>query len=210
MNTSTTFLPAPAWPASVVRAAQRAVSSHAPMGPLRSDDPCKKQGETAEEVVLKAAQALEAAVYLCEEASSLNHDLKTDLVIEVGDCAYCYQIKSSAVGAQKFLSQTAEGVVFNKKRLSRPGLIIAPTTAKEKLQLANALAATHQLCWRTDVKQALELAKKLTGSVSQRAALKLFKSEELLSFVVFFGFARYHMGEWVFRSARPTARGSGS
>lgn len=122
------------------------------------------KGRKNEALVYSILKYLDAEVYLAPTMTALDVGLKADLIVEVGDVSYLWQIKSSMSGVKKHFSRMAF-LTVNKSQREYPlcACILVSDVGGNKLALLKYVSEACGCGLTSLTEEALNLHKQMKG-----------------------------------------------
>jgi hypothetical protein len=127
-------------------------------------------GLKAEEAVFRILSHLDAEVYLAPNGSALDCQLKGDIVLQVGETSFIYQVKSNLETAQHHLNKKSLLVLYDGSKQAYPacGCIISTGSklledAISPLELVLLVSGQTGIPLKPAVQEAVDMATKLKG-----------------------------------------------
>ena len=128
-------------------------------------------GDKAEDTIFRILSHLQAEVYLAPCGSALDCQLKADIVLQVGDSSFVYQVKSSQMGANSHFAKEPVLVMPDGSKQAYPlcGCIISSGAkvlgeSMSPIQLLLLVSEQTGIPLKPAVQEAVDLAKKLKGN----------------------------------------------
>jgi hypothetical protein len=139
-------------------------------------------GVEAEDQIYRILSFLDAEVYLGVAGSALDCELKADIVVEVGDMSFVWQIKSSETGANNHFSKRAiltqpDG---SKREYPSCACITASNKITEGLKPYQLLEEIANMCGvglSVEAEQAIALSHKMQAMKGQAFPSKMFRQQ---------------------------------
>jgi hypothetical protein len=127
-------------------------------------------GDKAEDTIFRILSYLQAEVYLAPCGSALDCQLKADIVLQVGDSSFVYQVKSSQLGADSHFNKEPILVMPDGSKQAYPacGCIISSASkslgeSMSPIELLLAVSEQTGIHLKPAVQEAIDLATKLSG-----------------------------------------------